>query len=109
MMGSRVVLLLDHLLPHFSLPAATPEKVWYCEKKGYKPWFNPKEADVRTNEEGGHTRWQNEMELLEACEKRVGKAIDRLETDLSLPEHIRQRLAARGGEYGEVRRPGRGG
>lgn len=33
------------------------EKVWYCSKKGYKPWLSPTRSDVRTNDEGGHTIW----------------------------------------------------
>lgn len=48
-----------------SLVATVPEKVWYCSQKGYKPWLKPKSQDVRTNEQGGHTIWYNEPELLQ--------------------------------------------
>ena len=47
-----------------SLVATEQEKVWYCTKKGYKPWLKPGKQDVRTHEEGGHTIWQNESEML---------------------------------------------
>ena len=47
-----------------SLVSRVPEKVWYCKQKGYKPWLRPKERDTRTHEEGGHTMWYNEQELL---------------------------------------------
>ena len=47
-----------------SLVSQVPEKVWYCRQKGYKPWLKPKERDTRTHEEGGHTIWYNEQELL---------------------------------------------
>ena len=47
-----------------SLVSRVPEKVWYCRQKGYKPWLKPKERDTRIHEEGGHTIWYNEQELL---------------------------------------------
>ena len=47
-----------------SLVSAVEEKVWYCTKKGYKPWLKPSKQDVRTHEEGGHTIWQNELQML---------------------------------------------
>ena len=47
-----------------SLVATVPEKVCYCSQKGYKPWLKPQSQDVRTNEQGGHTIWYNEPELL---------------------------------------------
>jgi hypothetical protein len=47
-----------------SLVSAVWEKVWYVTKKGYKPWLKPGKADVRTNEQGGHTIWYDEQQLL---------------------------------------------
>ena len=47
-----------------SLVSRVPEKVWYCKQKGYKPWLKPKERDTRTHEEGGHTIWYHEQQLL---------------------------------------------
>ena len=47
-----------------SLVSAVEEKVWYCTRKGYKPWLKPSKQDVRTHEEGGHTIWQNELQML---------------------------------------------
>jgi hypothetical protein len=41
-----------------------PEKVWYCKQKGYKPWLKPKKKDTRTHEEGSHTIWYSEQQLL---------------------------------------------
>lgn len=47
-----------------SLVATVPEKVWFCSVKGYFPWEQPKAADVRTREDGGHTIWYDEPQLL---------------------------------------------
>ena len=47
-----------------SLVATVPEKVWYCSVKGYSPWERPKPADVRTREDGGHTIWYDEPQLM---------------------------------------------
>lgn len=47
-----------------SLVSTVREKVWYCTQKGYKPWLKPKQADVRLNEQGGHTLWYDEQALL---------------------------------------------
>ena len=38
--------------------------MWYCKQKGYKPWLKPKKKDTGTHEEGGHTIWYNEQQLL---------------------------------------------
>ena len=48
-----------------SIVAAVPEKVWFCTQKGYAPWERPKRQDVGTQEEGGHTIWYNEPELMQ--------------------------------------------
>jgi len=69
-----------------SLVATEKEKVWYCSKKGYKPWLNPQKADTKTNEQGGHTIWYDEPELLTEVEKRIHQSIPTLGPDLKLPE-----------------------
>ena len=38
-----------------SIVATKNERVWYCTKKGYKPWFDPKPDDIRLMKDGGHT------------------------------------------------------
>lgn len=48
-----------------SLVSTVPERVWYVKAKGYKPWLKPKPQDVKHNDEGGHTIWYNEPELLQ--------------------------------------------
>jgi hypothetical protein len=47
-----------------SLVSAVPERVWYCTKKGYKPWLKPSKGDVKLNDQKGHTIWYNEQQLL---------------------------------------------
>lgn len=47
-----------------SLVSTVEEKVWYCTKKGYKPWTDPAVKDTRTHEHGGHAIWYNEQTLL---------------------------------------------
>ena len=93
----------DHMGLAISIVSAVEEKVWYCTKKGYKPWFSPKPADVKTNGEGGHTVWYDEPKALAECEKRVGHPIARLNEDMSLPEEIKAKMAKQGGGYGEER------
>lgn len=50
-----------------SLVSTVPERVWYVKAKGYKPWLNPKPQDVKHNDEGGHTIWYNEPDLLQVA------------------------------------------
>eukprot|EP01026_Neomeris_dumetosa_P024663 TRINITY_DN2045_c0_g1_i7.p1 TRINITY_DN2045_c0_g1~~TRINITY_DN2045_c0_g1_i7.p1 ORF type:complete len:708 (-),score=131.19 TRINITY_DN2045_c0_g1_i7:97-2220(-) len=84
-----------------SLVASVPEKVWYCSVKGYKPWLEPKQQDCRTNDEGGHTTWYNEPQLLKDIEARLGQSISPLEQDLSLPKSVKDKL--QGAKYGQQR------
>ena len=97
-----------------SLVSAVEEKVWFCTKKGYKPWLKPTKEDVRPMGEGGHTIWYHELQLLADAEKRLGGeghaesekvvgrgTIARLEADLSLPAEVLARAETRGGVYGE--------
>ena len=71
-----------------SLVSSVPEKVWYCTKKGYKPWFSPDENNVKTHKEGGHTKWYDEGALLKRIEKRLKQSVQPLHPDLSLPASI---------------------
>ena len=48
-----------------SLVSTVPERVWFVKAKGYKPWLNPKPQDTKHHDEGGHTIWYNEPELLQ--------------------------------------------
>lgn len=48
-----------------SLVATVKEKVWYCSKKGYRPWEHPSPQDVKSRDQGGHTIWYDEPQLLE--------------------------------------------
>jgi ATP-dependent RNA helicase DDX1 len=36
-----------------SIVSAAPEKVWYCSKKGHKPWLAPTREDTNR-----HAIWQ---------------------------------------------------
>ena len=58
-----------HLGLAISLVSTVPERVWYVKAKGYKPWLNPKPQDVKHNDEGGHTIWYNEPELLQVSSR----------------------------------------
>ena len=50
-------LATDHLLHSL--------QVWYCTVKGIKPWLAPDAKNTRTNEQGGHTIWYEEPQLLQ--------------------------------------------
>ena len=39
-------------------------QVWYCAQRGLKPWLQPDAENTLTNEQGGHTIWQDEQALL---------------------------------------------
>lgn len=69
-----------------SIVAAKNERVWYCTKKGYKPWFEPKSEDVKLTKEGGHTIWYDEPKLLKDIEKRLGATVTPLGPNYALPE-----------------------
>ena len=69
-----------------SIVAAKNERVWYCTKKGYKPWFDPKPDDVRLMKDGGHTTWYDEPKLLKEIEKRLGSTVTPLGPNYELPE-----------------------
>jgi len=75
-----------------SLVATVPEKVWYCKAKGLKPWLKPSKEDVGTHEEGGHTIWYDEPQLLQDIEKRLSRPIAALLEDMSLPADIAARV-----------------
>ena len=63
-----------------SLVSAKPEKVWYCSKKGYKPWFNPSKEDTKQ-----HAIWYDEKALLKDIEARIKHPVAPLGKDLALP------------------------
>lgn len=66
--------------------------------KGYKPWEKPSPEDTRTNEQGGHTIWYNEQQLLKDIEKRLGSSVAQLAPDLSLPPQLAKRMAGTTGQ-----------
>jgi ATP-dependent RNA helicase DDX1 len=51
-----------------SIVSKVPERVWYCTKKGYKPWLEPNNKNTKLNSEGGHTRWYDESLILKEIE-----------------------------------------
>ncbi len=65
-----------------SIVSTVREKVWYCQKKGYKPWLDPGKGDTLLNGEGGHAVWYDEPALLADIEKRVGQPITALTASL---------------------------
>ncbi|KAL3160771.1 hypothetical protein ABBQ38_009184 [Trebouxia sp. C0009 RCD-2024] len=85
-----------------SLVSTVPERVWYVKAKGYKPWLKPKPQDVKHNDEGGHTIWYNEPELLQEVEERLKQKVQPLSADLSLPAGLEKRMKTgqKAGGYG---------
>jgi len=73
-----------------SLVAANcEEKVWFCTKKGYKPWLNPTAQDVKLNKQGGHTTWLDESHALTAIERKLGNTtVEALGDNYAIPEHF---------------------
>lgn len=49
-------------------------QVWYCTVKGIKPWLAPDAKNTRTNEQGGHTIWYEEQQLLQVRSDRCSRA-----------------------------------
>ena len=93
-----------------SLVATEKEKVWFCSKKGYKPWLQPSKQDVKLNDQGGHTIWYDEPDLLTQVEARIQQKIHVLGPDLKLPPEMAA-AASVGGEggatqYGKARSGG---
>ena len=71
-----------------SIVSAAPERVWYCQKKGYKPWFNPSRADVRE-----HCVWYDEEKLLKDIEARIKAPVARIDpATLALPKELLRKL-----------------
>lgn len=68
-----------------SLVSTVPERVWYVKTKGYKPWLNPKPQDVKHNDEGGHTIWYNEPELLQVRHRPIAIADAKKQSSSKLP------------------------
>ena len=87
-----------------SVVSSAPEKVWYCQKKGYKPWFKPSRDD-RT----AHSAWIDEAESLRGVEKRLGAPVARLGADFSLPRNSPRNCAGAGATAGRGCTAARGG
>ena len=51
-----------------SLVAEPHERVWFCRKKGSKPWLDPSDSDVKE-----HTVWLDERGALKKIENRLGE------------------------------------
>lgn len=78
-----------------SLVSAKPEKVWYCSKKGHKPWFNPTKEDTKQ-----HAIWYDEKALLKDIEARIKHPLAPLGRDLALPAELVESLGGDGGGGG---------
>jgi ATP-dependent RNA helicase DDX1 len=89
----------EHFGLAISLVGTSKEKVWFCQKPGHKPWFNPSAKDVKLNEEGGHTTWLNEPEYMSKIEQRLQQKVPELKKDLSLPD----KLGTDASQYGQQR------
>ena len=77
-----------------SIVSAVPERVWYCQKKGYKPWFNPSRADVKE-----HCVWYDEEKLLKDVEARIKAPVARIDpATLALPKELLRKLGREEGE-----------
>jgi len=85
-----------------SLVADCPEKVWFCKKKGYRPWLEPNKQNTKTNGEGGHTKWYDEPKLLKLIEGRLKQPVEPLK-DLSLPDSLRDAGGGSATVYGQQR------
>lgn len=73
-----------------SIVSAVPERVWYCQKKGYKPWFNPSRADVKE-----HCVWYDEEKLLGDIEARIKAPVARIDpATLALPKELLHKLGS---------------
>lgn len=70
-----------------SLVSSVSEKVWFCRKKGLKPWLNPTKDHV-SDKKPGHATWIQEKVLLRDIEERLGTAIIPLQGDMSLPPSL---------------------
>ena len=59
-----MVLLLGFAVPRVPW-APRHVQVWYCSVKGLNPWLKPTAENTKTNDDGGHTLWYNEPQLLQ--------------------------------------------
>ena len=73
-----------------SLVAANcEEKVWFCTKKGYKPWLNPTKNDVKPNKQGGHTTRLDESHVTTEIERKLGNStVESLGENYAIPDHF---------------------
>lgn len=79
-----------------SLISNVSEKVWFCRKKGLKPWLNPTK-EATSAKKGGHAVWIQEKLLLRDIEERLGAPIVPLQSDMTLPPSLA------GSRYGKGR------
>ena len=82
-----------------SLVSNVAEKVWFCRKKGLKPWLNPTKENTSAKK-GGHGLWIQEKVLLRDIEERLGTAVVPLQSDMTLPSSLM------GSKYGQGQRTG---
>lgn len=85
-----------------SILSRVDERVWFCRKKGYKPWLKPTDDDVKE-----HTVWRSEAACLKAVQERLEKggrgagAVATVGDDLEAPPAVANRINK--GEYGQPR------
>ena len=88
-----------------SIVSKVPERVWYCTKKGYRPWQEPSKKNTKLISEGGHTKWFDERAIMAQVERRLKQPVLHLQDDMALPEEIKRS----GATYGESDKDGSGG
>lgn len=79
-----------------SLISNVSEKVWFCRKKGLKPWLNPTKENTSAKK-GGHAIWIQEKLLLRDIEERLGAPIVSLQSDMTLPQSLAGSRYGKGG------------
>lgn len=82
-----------------SLVSATPERVWFCKRKGHTPWAKPTPGEVEE-----HTVWLDEAVAMRAVEERLGAPVPVMGHDCALPPDIMAALGDVGAAaYGQQR------
>lgn len=79
-----------------SIISNVSEKVWFCRKKGLKPWLNPTKENTSAKK-GGHGVWIQEKLLLRDIEERLGAPIVSLQSDMTLPSSLAGSIYGKGG------------
>lgn len=78
-----------------SLVSTVSEKVWFCRKKGLKPWLNPTKENA-SGKKGGHAIWIQEKLLLREIEERLGAPMVHLQSDMTLPPSLSGSMYGKG-------------